>query len=182
MKLFVISSTTASGKTTILNQAIKDLSVYRVITCTTRAARPCEVDGVDYYFLSIDSFNKKVADDEFIESAQVYGNYYGVLRSELDKYKIKDSFIIIDVQGAATILKKYPAAISIFIEPPPMDVIKARLLDRNTEPSELERRLSEARDEVSRMSSYKHVIKYGILEEMVSGFEMVVKSYISELH
>src|SRR6476660_1021263 len=156
--LIVISAPSGGGKTTLCQQLLTSRArMTRAITCTTRAPRPGEKDGVDYYFLDAGTFLKRVQAGNFLEHATVYGNSYGTLKSEvLGKLRQrKDVLLSVDVQGAATIheraqedpeLKK--ALVTVFLTPPSVTVLEERLQKRGTDSQNtIQKRLSVARQE-----------------------------------
>ncbi len=116
--LVIVSGPSGAGKTTIVEKVVAQHNVgVRVITCTTRAPRQGEVDGKDYRFLARRDFARKLSAGKFVEHAEVYGNFYGTLASDID-LALEDfpfAFLVTDVQGAQTIMAKYPEALSIFI-------------------------------------------------------------------
>jgi guanylate kinase len=158
--LILISAPSGGGKTTLCNQLLASRpGMVRAITCTTRAPRPGEKDGVDYYFFSAAEFQRRVKADEFIEHATVFGCAYGILRSELlDKlHSGRDVLLNVDVQGAETIrgrVQKVPelksALVTVFLTPPSWSVLAERLRKRNSDaPEEVQKRLGVAKHEVS---------------------------------
>lgn len=167
--LFVISAPSGGGKTTLCEQLLATRpDMARAITCTTRAPRPGEKDGKDYYFLDAGTFLKRVQAGHFLEHATVYGNSYGTLRGEvLDKLRTgKDVLLNIDVQGAASVrasvendddLKR--AFISVFLTPPSAAILEARLKKRGQDsPSSIQKRLSVARQEVAQWRHFDYLI------------------------
>ncbi len=157
--LFIISGPAGSGKTTVCDGLLKACpQTRRVVTATTRAARPAEVHGEHYFFLKKADFEKRIQKGDFIEYAQVHGNYYGTLKSEIKKGLSKghDLLMNIDVQGAAAYRKLNKKAgplqnriVSIFILPPSIATLKKRLLGRGTsDTAELKRRLKTALKEI----------------------------------
>ena len=176
--LVVISAPSGGGKTTLCQQLLKARShVVRAITCTTREPRPGEKDGVDYYFLDAATFLRRVQAGHFLEHATVYGNSYGTLRSEvLDKLRDgKDVLLNIDVQGAATVRARVEedtelrqAFISVFLTPPSVDILEARLKNRGQDsPAIIQKRLSVARQEISQWKNFDYlVISTSIAEDL----------------
>jgi guanylate kinase len=167
--LFVISAPSGGGKTTLCEQLLATRpDMARAITCTTRAPRPGEKDGKDYYFLDAGTFLKRVQAGHFLEHATVYGNSYGTLRGEvLDKLRTgKDVLLNIDVQGAASVrasvendddLKR--AFISVFLTPPSAAILEARLKKRGQDsPATIQKRLSVARQEVAQWRHFDYLI------------------------
>lgn len=167
--LFVISAPSGGGKTTLCQELLatrQDMA--RAITCTTRAPRPGEKDGKDYYFLDAGTFLKRVQAGHFLEHATVYGNSYGTLRGEvLDKLRAgKDVLLNIDVQGAASVrasvdhdedLKR--AFISVFLTPPSAEILEARLKKRGQDnAASIQKRLSVARQEVAQWRHFDYLI------------------------
>src|SRR5438309_2724324 len=156
--LVLVSAPSGGGKTTICQQLLAARpQMTRAVTCTTRPARQGEKDGVDYYFLDAASFLKRVQAGNFLEHATVYGNSYGILKSEvLGKLRQgKDVVLSVDVQGAATIRQQASedselqrALISVFLTPPSLALLKQRLEKRGTDsPAAIQKRLGVARQE-----------------------------------
>jgi guanylate kinase len=161
--LFIIlSGPSGVGKDAVLTRLKATESQLRfIITMTTRAHRPRETDGVDYRFVSKEVFERLLKKNELLESASVYGNWYGVpkqpVRNALKEGK--DTIVKVDVQGATTIKKILPDAIFIFLMPPSLDELKNRLRQRYTEkPPELAIRLRAAADEIKQVSKFDYVV------------------------
>ncbi len=149
-KLIILSGPSCAGKNTVFEYL--DAKGYgRVITTTTRGMRTNEKDGVDYYFITRELFEKRLEDGEFIEHNEYDGNLYGVSCGELEKVLSEDRavFAIVDVNGAKAIKSRYPDAVCIFLLPPSFEELRRRMVKRgeNT-PEEIERRLEIARNEV----------------------------------
>ena len=161
-KLFVISGPAGAGKSEIVKKVLgKHPDVHVSVSCTTRAPRPGEVDGVSYHFKSEAEFKKLVAQDAFYEYAHVHQNYYGTLKSvvqeELDAGN--DLILEIDVQGCRQVLEQDSSAVGIFVSPPSRDNLEKRLRDRGTETEESIRvRLSNVAGEVDQAYHYHDVI------------------------
>lgn len=136
-------------------------SLYKSISVTTRAPRPGELDGSDYFFVSPDEFEERLGRGEFLEHAVVHGNRYGTLRNLVDeKLTSGDDVILeIDVQGAEQVRRAVPQVVSIFIRPPSLEELRHRLAGRRTESEEaLEKRLQDAERELGLASTYDHVV------------------------
>ena len=160
--LVVISGPSGVGKDALLNKMKAMNTEYEfVITTTTRAKRPDEINGEDYLFISKIKFLEMIRKEELLEWAQVYGNYYGVplgqIRSFLEKGK--DVILKTDVQGAKTIQAKVPGALLVFLAPPTMDDLANRLRDRMTESkSDLGLRIETARQEMKDKEWFDYVV------------------------
>jgi guanylate kinase len=167
--LIVISAPSGGGKTTLCQQLLAARpDMTRAVTCTTRAPRPGEKDGVDYYFFDPTEFQGRVHAGEFIEHATVFGRSYGVLRSELlDKLRRgRDVLLNIDVQGAATIRDRTQAEpelkqalVTVFLTPPSIGVLEARLRNRASDaPEEIQKRLGVARKEIAQWTHFDYLL------------------------
>jgi guanylate kinase len=159
--LLVISSPSGGGKGTLISHVLKSVpDVGYSVSFTTRAARPGEVNGRDYFFVSVEKFKRMQTQGELLESAVVHGNLYGTGREQVrqELSKGRDVILEIDVQGAASV-KSREATVSIFILPPSFEVLKARLLSRGSEgPEALLVRLDNARREVKCYKDFDYVI------------------------
>ena len=185
--LFVISAPSGGGKTTLCQELLaarKDIT--RAITCTTRAPRPGEKDGVDYYFLDAETFLTRVQAGHFLEHATVYGNSYGTLRSEvLQKLRGgKDVLLNIDVQGAASIRASLEndgdlgrAFVSVFLTPPSLQILEARLKKRGQDaPAAMQKRLSVARQEIAQWKNFDYLIISTTIEEDLRRMVAIVEA------
>lgn len=158
----ILSAPSGGGKTTIARQllATRDDVGYSV-SCTTRAPRQNEVNGRDYHFLSREQFEARRRAGEFAEAAEVHGNWYGTLRSEVEKVLASGRHVVmdIDVQGARQFASAYPESVLIFLLPPSVDVLFERLRARGTEREEdLRRRVQAAREELRAAASYQYIV------------------------
>jgi len=167
--LVLISAPSGGGKTTIIEHLLAARpQMTRAVTCTTRAPRQGEQDGVDYYFLDAASFLKRVQAGNFLEHATVYGNSYGILKSEvLGKLRQgKDVVLSVDVQGAATIRQQASedpelkrALISVFLTPPSLALLEERLKKRGTDsPAAIQKRLGVARQETAQWKNFDYLL------------------------
>ena len=173
-RLIVVSGPSGVGKGTVLNAVFRrsDKPLVMSVSATTRPPRPGEENGIHYWFLSKEEFQKKISNDEFLEYFEVFGNgnFYGTLKSTvLDK--LNDGFWVvleIDVQGARKVREIFPDTITIFIEPENLDVLKERLSKRGTESDEImQDRLHRAIEELKYSGEYDHRIVNADLETAV---------------
>jgi guanylate kinase len=158
----------------------------RAVTCTTRPPREGERDGVDYYFLDAGSFLKRVQADSFLEHATVYGNSYGILKTEvLGKLRQgQDVLLNVDVQGAATIREKAQedpelkrALVSVFLTPPSMDVLEERLRKRGTDsPAVIQKRLGVARQEIAQWKHFDYLLLSASIQEDLQRMVSIVEA------
>lgn len=146
------------------------------ISATTRAPREGEVDGVHYHFLSDDEFDRRVAEDDFVEHASYSGNKYGTLRSELVKNAAAGGVVLeIELQGARQIRESMPDAIQIFIAPPSPEDLRARLVGRGTDSAEdIERRLQVAEEELAARDEFSHVVVNDEIDRAVDELDAIV--------
>lgn len=167
--LILISAPSGGGKTTLCDLLLKSRpEMTRAITCTTRPPRPGEKDGVDYYFLAAADFLKRVQAGNFLEHATVYGNSYGLLKSELlAKLRAgRDVLLNVDVQGAATIRaaaagepELLEALVTVFLTPASVEVLAARLKKRNSDAEAvIQKRLAVARQEVGQWKNFDYLL------------------------
>jgi len=171
--LFVISAPSGAGKTTVVQALRKTGNSFYSVSCTTRAPRGGEIDGVHYHFLSHADFLAKLEQGDFLERAQVHGDYYGTLREPvLSNLKNGvDVLIDIDTQGAATIRNSddpivRQALADIFIMPPEVEELRRRLMKRGTETEQqIESRLATAAREMELWRDYRYTIVSGSVEE-----------------
>lgn len=151
--LFTVSAPSGAGKTSLVSALVEQIDGLRLsVSHTTRVQRSGEQDGVNYNFVSVAKFQEMVAGSDFLEHAEVFGNYYGTseswVRNTLDNGE--DVILEIDWQGAAQIRKQIPETIGIFILPPSRDVLRQRLQGRGQDSNEvIEQRMAQARDEIS---------------------------------
>ena len=164
----ILSSPSGGGKTTIAQMLLaRREDVGYSVSCTTRSPRDGEVDGRDYHFLSRDDFGARERAGEFAESAEVYGNLYGTLKSELSRIFGTGRHVVmdIDVQGARQLVAAFPESVLVFLLPPSAETLLGRLARRNTEaPDALARRLTAARDELAAVGKYQYVVVNDDLE------------------
>lgn len=180
-KLFILSGPTGVGKGTVLSKAFEKLDgiVYSV-SCTTRAPRPGEEEGVNYIFTGEDSFKKFVEDGEFLEWAYVHGHCYGTRKDMVENAleEGEDVLLEIDVQGALQVKEKMPDAVMIFIRPPSYEELVRRLKKRGTEtPAQLELRIRNAKREMEYSDRYEHVILNDSVSKAADELIKIIKKY-----
>lgn len=160
--LVVLSGPSGAGKDAVLDElARRGHRFHRVVTCTTRPPRENERDGIDYFFLSDAGFDRLIAGDGLLEYAEVYGHRSGVPRQQvIDNLQAGlDVYVRTDVQGAATIKRKMPSAVTIFIAPASLSELEERIRSRGTDDEDrVRRRLDTARGEMERAGEFEYVI------------------------
>lgn len=180
-KLIVLSSPSGGGKSTLANYLMTLYPEIRFsVSCTTRKKREGEIDGKDYFFLTKEEFEEKVGNGEFAEYEQIFGNYYGTLKSEIKKHLNSGNSILfdVDVKGAVSLRKNFPDdTILIFIYPPSFDELKRRLEKRSTESEdELNIRLERAKEELTYQEKFDHAILNDVLKTAFDDLEKVIKA------
>lgn len=180
-RLIVISAPSGSGKTTLARELLKlhpDL-VFSV-SATTRPRRDGETDGKDYFFISKEEFRRRIADDALVEWEEIYGDYYGSLKSEVDRALAAGRSMVfdVDVKGALSIKKKYPKeSLLIFIKPPSIEVLEQRLRERKTEdPETLRRRTERFSMELAQAPAFDAVVINDRLEQAVADVDRIVRN------
>jgi guanylate kinase len=180
--LFIISAPSGSGKSSLVSEVRRlvpglDFS----ISWTTRKPRGSEQNGVEYHFTTREEFERMIDADEFLESAEVFGNYYGTAISALELAATHgtDLLLDIDVQGALQVMAKMPNAVSIFILPPSPGELERRLRNRSqaegvANEAVIEQRLNEARTELQRLKDYRYALVNDVLDEAASEMRAIV--------
>jgi guanylate kinase len=180
--LFIISAPSGSGKSTLVGQ-VRSLveGLEFSVSYTTRSPRGSETEGREYHFTQRDTFKGMVERGEFLEWAEVFGNYYGTAVSALEHARAagKDLLLDIDVQGAKQVMRRMPEADSIFIVPPSPEVLEMRLRNRSeaegvTDEEVIQRRLHQAREEVKQVWDYKYALVNDVLDHAVAEMRAVV--------
>ena len=174
----ILSSPSGGGKTTIARELLKrrtDLGYS--VSCTTRPARPGEVEGHDYHFLTTPVFEAARSRGEFAESAEVHGRLYGTLKREVDRVLGSGRHVVmdIDVQGARQFVEAYPDSVLVFVLPPDASILMDRLTARGTESAEsIARRLKSAIEELRSVGMYSYVVVNDELEHAVNSVSHIV--------
>jgi len=185
-KLIIFAAPSGSGKSTIINWLMKEhaeLNMHFSISCTSRAPRGTEKNGVEYFFLSPEDFRHKISNDEFVEYEEVYKDrFYGTLKSQVDKQLEAGENVVfdVDVHGAMNIKKAYGTqAISIFIQPPSVEELRRRLEGRGTDaPEVIEQRIARAEYELSFAPKFDTVVVNDDLEEAKKATLEKIKKFI----
>lgn len=177
--VYIISAPSGSGKSTLVNELLKRVSDLEFsISYTTRAPRGSETNGRQYYFVSRPEFEKMIAEDEFLEHAEVFGNYYGTARRFLRAAEQhgRDLLLDIDVQGAKQIQDKVPDATSIFILPPDRRTLEERLRKRSEDSDAvIQRRLNTATREIENYKRYNYILVNDQLEDSIKALRAIVR-------
>jgi guanylate kinase len=175
----VITGPSGVGKGTLirgLRERIPELELS--VSATTRAPRPGERDGVDYHFLTDADFDARLRAGDFVEHASYSGHRYGTLRSELERRAATGVPVVleIEVQGARQIRERMPEAVQVFIAPPSLDALRARLVGRGTDaPEDVEQRLRTAQEELRAEPEFGHVVVNDRLEDAVAELARIVR-------
>ena len=185
-KLIVFSAPSGSGKTTIVRHLLAqaDLNLEFSISAATREARGEEVNGKDYYFMSLDQFKQHIKNEDFVEWEEVYrDNFYGTLKSEVERIWAKGKNVIfdIDVAGGLRIKSKFPEeTLAVFVKPPSVDELKRRLKERSTESEEkINMRIAKAHVELATAPQFDVIIKNYDLEVALDEAYQLVKEFIN---
>ena len=178
--VFIVSAPSGSGKSTLVGRLLTSVpNLLFSVSYTTRRPRGAEVDGQNYHFISREDFETRIRRGEFLEHAEVFGNYYGTHRGILERAiaEHKDLVLDIDVQGARQLKESIGDAISIFILAPSRDILEQRLRVRSEDAEAvIQRRLREAADEIRSYTSYDYVVVNDDLERSVDTLAAVVKA------
>jgi guanylate kinase len=181
-KLVVVSAPSGAGKTSIARELLRlNPSLRFSVSATTRTKRAGEQNGKDYYFLARDEFVRKMSAGEFIEWEEIYGDFYGTLKSEVDAALNAGRHILfdVDVKGGLSIKRQYPHALVIFIRPPSVEVLLHRLRSRSTESEEtLRRRMERVPMEMEHGSQFDYQVVNDTLERATEEVQDIVQSYL----
>ena len=185
-KILIVSAPSGSGKSTIINYLMQRIeNLHFSISATSRAPRGKEQDGVEYFFLSPEEFRKKINNGEFLEYQEVYaGRYYGTLKSQVDSQLARGENVVcdVDVLGAQNIKKIYgDKALSLFIQPPSIEALKARLEGRGTDSEDvIKSRIERAEFELGFAAKSDVVIINDVLEDARKEAEKVVLDFLAK--
>jgi guanylate kinase len=176
--LIVISGPSGAGKGTVCNAYLKKHPETMLsISATTRTPRYNETEGVNYFFKDEDTFNTMIDNGEFLEYAEVYGNYYGTPKKFVQKQLLdgKDIILEIDIQGALQVKERFDEGVFVFIVPPSMDELKRRIVKRGTENAEkLYNRFQSAYDELNFINRYNYIVVNDTVENAIQKLEAIV--------
>lgn len=184
-KLIIVSAPSGAGKTTLVKHLLSSVNDLEFsISCATRLPRENEIDGKDYYFLSIEEFKQKIENDEFAEWEEVYtNNFYGTLKSEISRIWSKGKSVIfdIDVVGGINLKKIYPEnSLSIFIMPPSIMELEKRLKNRQTESKDkLLMRLEKAEKEIQMAKEFDYILLNDELDKSKNEILKIIKNFLS---
>jgi len=178
--LFVIVAPSGAGKTSLVNRLLETQAGIRLsVSHTTRAPRPGEVEGRDYQFVDRATFERMIAAGDFLEHADVYGNYYGTSRRWIEQELAgeHDVLLEIDWQGARQVRKLFPGMVGIFILPPSLAELRRRLTARGKDsPEAIERRMASAREEISHVLEFEYIIVNEHFETAATDLQAVVRA------
>lgn len=177
--LIVVSGPSGCGKGTVLAEILKSDRIFYSVSATTRSPRPGETDGVNYYFLTKEKFEKLIEEDGMLEYASYCGNYYGTPKKPVEDMLEQGKHVIleIEVQGAMKVMEKCPEAVFVFILPPSLKELERRLNKRGTEAEDvIKKRLSEAAGEISQAHKYDYAVINGELEKAVDDLKAIIRA------
>ena len=176
-QLIVISGPSGAGKGTVCKAILEKNNFWISVSATTRSPRSTEIDGVNYYFITKEKFQEKIAAEDFLEYAEVYGNYYGTPKSEVLKVldSGRDVILEIDIQGALMVKTSYPKGLFIFILPPSMEELKNRITNRGSEtPESLITRFTSAHEEISFVTRYDYAVVNDTVEKACEKIQSII--------
>jgi len=178
--LFVVSSPSGGGKGTLIQRVLKELpNLSYSVSYTTRAPRNGEVEGREYFFVTPEEFEHRIAAGEFLEWAHVHGKLYGTSRHQVSReiFEGRDIILEVDVQGAASVRELVSDSVSIFILPPSVETLRQRLMARGTDsPEELDLRLKHAPEELRHYKSFDYVIINDEVEKAATQLRCIVQA------
>ena len=182
--LVIISGPSGAGKGSIYKKVIERTGMKRSVSVTTRPPRPDEVEGISYYFRTEEQYQQMIAAGEFLETAEVYSNYYGTPKAPVFE-NLENGYDVlfeVDVHGARSIKKKYPEAVAIFVMTPTFEILEERLRARGTETEDsLKTRLGAAKQELSKYELFDYIVFNDELEDAVSDVINIINAEKSKI-
>ncbi len=177
--IFVISAPSGTGKTTICERLISSFSDLKMsVSHTTRNPRPGEENGVDYFFVDKNTFIQMIQNDDFVEWAEVYGNYYGTSKKMINEIYMSGNDILLDIdtQGAKNIKKIYRNSVLIFLLPPSLEELERRLLQRKEESEIIKKRIDKALHEIEQYLNYDYLVINDNLDEATEKIKCIIQA------
>ncbi len=178
--LYIISAASGTGKTSLVHQLISQQpNLHLSVSHTTRAPRSGEIDGESYHFVSLDNFRKKIESGDFLEYAEVFGNWYGTCRSEVHKFLSKDQDVLLEIdwQGAAQVKSLLPDAIGIFLLPPSLNALEHRLKNRGKDkPEVIEKRLAQSVEDMQHYRDFDYLVLNDQFDQALGELILITKS------
>ncbi|MEJ2323015.1 MAG: guanylate kinase [Gammaproteobacteria bacterium] len=178
--LFILSAPSGAGKTSLLHALMNDAEGIAVsVSHTTRTQRPGEIDGKHYHFVTVEDFQRMIAEDAFIEHAQVFDNFYGTSKAGVQQQLDSGTDVILEIdwQGARQVRRLFPDAVSVFIVPPSVEALRERLSDRGQDSEEvIERRMADALAELSHYDEYDYIIINDQFEQALDDLRCVLRA------
>ncbi len=183
-RLIVLSAPSGAGKTTVAKHLLRTFPLLKFSTsATTRQQRPTEVHGRDYFFLSKEEFRSRIENGDLIEYEEIFGNYYGTLKSVVQEAIVRGEFLLfdVDVKGALSLRKHFPAdSLLIFVAPPDLETLAQRLRQRHTETNEqILLRLARAEMEMGHRGEFDYVLVNNVLNDTLAEAEDIVRRNIA---
>ncbi len=177
-KLFVISGPSGAGKGTICKKLLESVDISLSTSMTTRSPRPGEVDGKDYYFVTVEEFEEKIKNDGMLEYARVFDNIYGTPKDMVIKQleKGRDIILEIDVQGGLQVKQKMPEqAVLVFVLPPDLPTLRQRIINRGTETEDvIDKRFNEALNEIKLIGEYDYYVVNDELDDAAYDLQAII--------
>ena len=176
--LILVSGASGTGKGTVCKKLLSEMpEMYYSISATTRQPRDGETDGVEYFFITVDDFKKKIAEGKFLEYAEVYGNFYGTPLYKIEEHlnSGRNVLLEIDTQGALKVMEKIPEGVFIFLLPPSLEELYSRIKKRGTEDEEtLKRRFNAAKSEIEVGKKYQYAVVNDTVDAAVDKIKSII--------